>query len=482
MKIKKVMLCLLALVVAGQWSMNAQIGELENYKQGKGLAKTFEPQFIGSDGQLAIFVQMAGRMKNKAELVNYNMEQKELARVRLTENDDLRCYGGYVNGNYADLLMAEWKGEDMKVYRDRRDKTTLQPVGEPLVLSEYKGTKGDKMAFTIQPSANEELLAGIYIVGRESQSVELQVGLYSRELEEYWKMDTRCRKLDFIYVTDSGEVLIGGYSNPGKFSVYVLDGENEESYTFEEEFGKISEARIARYAKGKIYIVLAHLQQDKNDNRTVVDYIASLCYDTKRKETTVDKHTFTKVEYNRIHNAKDNAKVRDEDTRLVFFSLNQVIPDKDCCYAMFDQSYRTTVNGKPTEWNRYGMMVARIDNDGKFEWINTYHFYGCSAWDSRSFSGYRWVRTDKGLLLVWAENKMNIKNKGEEQMRAYTPMDNAGMLTAALLDGDGSIVRQHFEIPFKQSLMGFPHKMDNGDYLLFIRGKSQGYFAKLKLK
>ena len=482
MKIKKVMLCLLALVVAGQWSMNAQIGELENYKQGKGLAKTFEPQFIGSDGQLAIFVQMAGRMKNKAELVNYNMEQKELARVRLTENDDLRCYGGYVNGNYADLLMAEWKGEDMKVYRDRRDKTTLQPVGEPLVLSEYKGTKGDKMAFTIQPSTNEELLAGIYIVGRESQSVELQVGLYSRELEEYWKMDTRCRKLDFIYVTDSGEVLIGGYSNPGKFSVYVLDGENEESYTFEEEFGKISEARIARYAKGKIYIVLAHLQQDKNDNRTVVDYIASLCYDTKRKETTVDKHTFTKVEYNRIHNLKDDAKVRDEDTRLVFFSLNQVIPDKDCCYAMFDQTYRTTVNGQPTEWNRYGMMVARIDNDGKFEWINTYHLYGCSAWDSRSFSGYRWVRTDKGLLLVWAENKMNIKNKGEEPMRRYIPMDNAGMLTALLLDSDGSIVRQHFEIPFKQSLMGFPHKMDNGDYLLFIRGKSQGYFAKLKLK
>ena len=153
MQIKKVVLCLLALMVAGQWTVSAQIGEVENYKQGKGLAKTFEPQFIGSDGQVAVFVQMAGRMKNKAELVSYDMEQKELARVRLSENDDLRSYGGYVNGNYADLLMAEWKGEDMKVYRDRRDKTTLQPVGEPLVLSEYKGTKGDKMAFTIQPSA-----------------------------------------------------------------------------------------------------------------------------------------------------------------------------------------------------------------------------------------------------------------------------------------------------------------------------------------
>ena len=67
-------------------------------------------------------------------------------------------------------------------------------------------------------------------------------------------------------------------------------------------------------------------------------------------------------------------------------------------------------------------------------------------------------------------------------MRAYTPMNSAGMLTAALLDGDGSMVRQHFELPSKQSLMGYPHKMDNGDYLLFIRGKSQGFFAKLKLK
>ena len=489
MQIKKVVLCLLALMVAGQWTVSAQIGEVENYKQGKGLAKTFEPQFIGSDGQVAVFVQMAGRMKNKAELVSYDMEQKELARVRLSENDDLRSYGGYVNGNYADLLMAEWKGEDMKVYRDRRDKTTLQPVGEPLVLSEYKGTKGDKMAFTIQPSANEELLAGIYIIGREGQPVEMQVSLYSRELEEYWKMDTRCRKLDFVYVTDSGEVLIGGYNNPGKFLVYVLDGENEESYTFEEEFGKISEARIARYAKGKIYIVLAHSGREKNEIHPMVDYIASLCYDTKRKEASVDKHVITQMEYNRLNNnVKDDAKVKNvmsnkkDDYRVPFFSLNQVIPDKDCCYAMFDQSWRVTLDGRPSEWNRYGMMVARVDNDGKFEWINTCHFYGCSAWDSRSFSGYRWVRTDKGLLLVWAENKTNIKNKGEEQMRAYTPMNSAGMLTAALLDGDGSMVRQHFEMPSKQSLMGYPHKMDNGDYLLFIRGKSQGFFAKLKLK
>ena len=100
MQIKKVVLCLLALMVAGQWTVSAQIGEVENYKQGKGLAKTFEPQFIGSDGQVAVFVQMAGRMKNKAELVSYDMEQKELARVRLSENDDLRSYGGYVNGNY----------------------------------------------------------------------------------------------------------------------------------------------------------------------------------------------------------------------------------------------------------------------------------------------------------------------------------------------------------------------------------------------
>lgn len=480
-------LCLLALMLAV--GVNAQVGEMESYKQGKGLAKTFEPQFIGSDGQQAVFVQMTGRMKNKAELVSYDMEQKELVRVRLTENDDLRCYGGYLNASGIDLLMAEWKGDDMKVYRDRRDKTTLQPQGEPLVLSEYHGTKGDKMAFTIQSSANEELLAGIYIIGREGQPVEMQVGLYSRELEEYWKMDTRCRKLDFVYVTDSGEVLIGGYNNPGKFTVTVLDGENETNYDFEENFGNISEARIARYAKGKIYIVLAHSGRGKNEIHPMVDYIASLCYDTKRKETTMDKHMITKVEYNRLNNnINDDAKVKNvmsnkkDDYRVVFFSLNQVMPDKDGCYAMFDQSWRVTLNGTPSEWNRYGMMVARIGNDGKFEWVNTFRIYGPSAWDSRSMSGYRWVRTANGPMLVWAEAKNKKEIPDNEQVKIYTPMSSAGMLTAALLDSDGSMERQHFEMPAKQSLMGYPHKLDNGDYLLFIRGKSQGYFAKLKLK
>lgn len=471
-------LCLLAMLMAA--GVNAQVGEMENYKQGKGLAKTFEPQFIGSDGQQAVFVQMAGRMKNKAELVSYDMEQKELGRVRMTENDDLRCYGGYLNASGIDLLMAEWKGDDMKVYRDRRDKATLQPQGEPLVLSEYKGTKGDKMAFTIQPSANEELLAGIYIIGREGQPVEMQVGLYSRELEEYWKMDTRCRKLDFVYVTDSGEVLIGGYNNSGKFTVTVLDGENEVSYDFEENFGNISEARIARYAKGKIYIVLTHSQPQKNVTFTIVDYIASLCYDTKRKEVSVDKHTFTQIECNRLVDFKDNGKVN--NLIADFFSLNQVIPDKDGCYAMFDRSWRLNVDGRPTSWNRIGMMVARIDNDGKFEWINTFRINNRAEWDSRSLSGYRWVRTDKGLLLMWNERYCVKELPEDKPLKTFTPTDGLGMLTAALLDSDGSMVRQHFEMPAKQGLMGYPHKLDNGDYLLFIRGKSQGYFAKLKLK
>ena len=128
------------------------------------------------------------------------------------------------------------------------------------------------------------------------------------------------------------------------------------------------------------------------------------------------------------------------------------------------------------------MMVARIGNDGKFEWVNTFRIYGPSVWSSRSMSGYRWVRTANGPMLVWAEAKNKKEIPDDEQVKVYTPMNSAGMLTAALLDSDGSMVRQHFEMPAKQSLMGHPHKLDNGDYLLFIRGKSQGYFAKLKLK
>lgn len=479
MKIKTILMCLAA-VLAGV-KVSAQVAEMEVFPQGKALAKTYEPQFIGSDGQQTIFVQMAGRSKKKMELVSYDMEQKELVRVLVSDDKEVKCYGGYINGDYVDLLMAEWKDNDMRVYRDRRNAKTLQVAMEPQSLADYKGTKGDKMGFTLTVSPNQQLLAGIYIISRENQAAEVQVSLYNRELDEYWKMDSRCRRLDYMYVTDSGEVILGGYKN-GTYTFYVLDGENENEYSFDYS-AKMSEYKVARYANGKLYIVYAHSgKESDNWMGTQVDYIGSICYDTKHNMVSDDRHDITPLEYNRMNNIKDEAKVKKNDCRVFYMNLVQSIEDKNGYYAMFDQMWRVSVNGVPSEFHRNGMMVLRVDNNGKFEWVKTFRIWNTSTWEARSQGDYRWIRTEKGPLLVWAECKMKQDLPENKPIKEYRQINSAGMLTAMLIDSKGDMERQHFALNAKQTLIGMPHRMETGDLLLIIRGTSRGYFAKMELK
>lgn len=473
--------CMLMAILLPCAMVSAQVASVEFFPQGKALAKTYEPMFIGCDGGQAIFVQMSGRLRNKMDLVSYDMEQNELVRMPVTEDKELVCYGGYINGDSVDLLMAGWQNEGMRVYRDRRDAKSLQPSGEGLTLADYKGTQGDKMGFSLGVSPNQQLLAGIYLIGRENQRGEMQVGLYSRELEEYWKMDSRCRGFNMVYVTDSGEVLLG-YQSGGKYTLHILDGEREDEYSFEGD-ENVAEVRIARYADGKVYLVFTH--SDKTDwggSGTMVDYVGAICFDTRTKSVKVERHNIDKVEYNRLNNEKDDARVRNDDYRVVYMSLNQTLEDKDGCYAMLDQSWRVTLDGVPTEFHRMGMMVCRIGQDGRFEWEKTFRVSNVTSWEAQSLASYRWVNTEKGPVLVWVESKSTYDEPEEKTVKDYKMLNSAGILSAMRLGKDGSATRQHYEISSKQSLLGAPHLMDNGDYLLLVRGGSRGYFAKMKLE
>lgn len=478
MKLNKLMLCLA--VLCAPLAVTAQMAEIEEFPQGKVVARTYEPHFIGSDGNHVWMVELTGRMKNKPELVCYNMEQKELSRVQLTDDKETKCYGGYLNNGKLDLLMAQWEGDNMKVYRERRDPVTLQSDGEPLVLADYKGTKGDKMAFAIASSANQQLLAGVYIIGREGQTTELQVALYSRELEEYWKMDTRCRKLDFFHVTDSGEVVLGGRSG-STYTFNILDGEEEQQCTFESDI-RAAEVQLARYAGGRLYLVASHIARERYELGVMVDYIAMLCYDTKARELSMEKHDITQLEHNRLYNLKDNAKVKKNDCRVQYMNLVQTMPDVDGCYVMFDQMWRTLVDGVPTTMQRLGMLVARVGDDGRFEWVRTFRISQTSSWNARAMVDYRWVRTAKGPMLVWTEAFSAKELPEEKPIKDFKQNNSKGMLTALRMDRDGDMTRQHFPLGAKQGLLGAPHQLDNGDYLLLLRGVSRGYYAKMKMK
>ena len=76
------------------------------------------------------------------------------------------------------------------------------------MLGEYAGEKGDDFGFGIATSPNQQLLAGVFVARRKLQGTNVKVGLYSRELEEYWTMPTSCTKFNNVYVTDDGDVLL----------------------------------------------------------------------------------------------------------------------------------------------------------------------------------------------------------------------------------------------------------------------------------
>lgn len=468
-------------VLLGCMASKAQVASVDFFPQGKVLAQSYEPIFIGCEEGQAVFVQLTGRLRNKMELASFDMEQKELARVSLTDDKEVKCHGGYINGDNIDLLMTEWKNEGMRVYRDRRDRKTLQPSGEVLSLVDYKGTQGDKMAFSMGVSPNQQLLAGLYLIGREGQPGEVQVGLYGRDLEEYWKMDSRCRSFDMMYVTDSGDVLLGSHEGE-KYKLYILDGEREEEYSFEAE-AKPVEVQIARYANGKVFLVFTHSEKlDWPIGGTMVDYVGVITFDIRTKAVRTEQHQINKEEYNRLNNEKDGARVKKDDYRVMYMSLNQTMEDGDGCYAMLDQTWRVTLDGVPSSFHRMGMMVCRIGDDGRFEWVKTFRVSNVTDWEARRLADYRWVKTAKGPLLVWVEGKSSYDNPEEKPVKDFKTLNSAGILTALLMGSDGSLTRQHYEIPSKQSLLGAPYLMDNGDYLLLMRGSSRGYFAKVKLE
>ena len=488
---KKVLLSAFA-AIAFSALANAQIADISIMeKKGTVASKDYDIHFIGLDGQRAIFVQntsllkdMKGnRLRNKKILVSYDMNQEELARVELCDDKTVLCYGGFLNGDNVDLLMVEKEDNNLRVFRDRRNSQTFQPVGQQQTLAQFSGSKGDNLMFLCQSSPNDNLLAGIYVVDRENQSAELQVGLYGKDLDEYWKMDSRCRSLSFVYVTDSGEVLLGSHTDEGLFRIFVIDGENEAMYDFDTKTSGLSNVMVVNYADNRIYLAATHSKKDhESDHNTMADAILSFCYDTHTKDLLTDRHDFSKLECNRMNNEDDDRRIRNDDFRIEFFDTKQTLPEKEGGYAMFDQTCTRYINGAASTYHHWGMMVARIDKNGKFEWVKTSRLATVCEYANRTLLSYRWMPTSKGITLVWAANSRNPRQDDTKQISALHNIQDEATLALLRYDADGNDTRQYIPLKSSYGLVGYPHKTAENEYFMLFTGLFKGRFATMKLK
>ena len=198
----------------------AQNVEFHTEAVGKMLNKSNEPRFIGQAENSVVTVDY---LKRKAVLARYDMAQTELARVELGTEKEIENYGGFINGNNVDLLNVTYPKGGMRVYRDRRDLKTLQPKGEQLTLTEYKGNSDDKYVFTLDVSPDQNLLAGVSVAVRKGLDSDVKVALYNRELEEYWHMNAHSSGFNQVMVNDSGEVVLALITtNTKKYNTFTI--------------------------------------------------------------------------------------------------------------------------------------------------------------------------------------------------------------------------------------------------------------------
>lgn len=459
----------------------AQNIEFQTEALGKMIAKTNEPRFIGYADNSVVMVDYQSR---KAIVTRYDMSQNVLASAELGSKKEIDNYGGFINGDHVDLLNVRNSNGGMHVYRDRRSLRTLEPEGTPLTLAEYKGNSDDKYIFTLGTSPDQNLLAGVTVVARKSFDPEVKVALYNRELEEYWHMPVRTSGFNQVLVNDSGEVVLAlCTTSTKKYNTFtIVDGENEKQVSFKlKDDGRPMECTLLRYGNGKLILAVAV----REENHTImpigsnIDRMDFYCYNVKNDEITISSHNFTDQECNRMANIKEQKSQKHHWVQ--FGNIVQGIADDNGAYLMFDQTWTVTKNDIPVEQHRLGMMVLRVDSEGRVQWVRAIRMGAISSWGGRGMIAYRWRRTPNGIVLAAAQHIKNFDLTDDQNIRPVKAMKDKSMLNVITIDRTGRTKRQNFEIG-KQSVMGAPHTIDDNSFMLLLAGGGKGQFARLSIK
>lgn len=462
-------------------SVSAQVGTLSLRGKGKTLAPaSFETFYINGDTSSILVEQNASAVNSRYELIRMDMNQKEKARVRYRRESGRYYLDGFDNPTSVDLLVCEHDQKDnsLKTFHERRDPSTLEVVGTPRMLYSMSGSKKDGLALVYRNSPNHNLQACVYVMKREDEGAEATVALYSRQYEEYWTMTSRLHALDFALVSDSGEVIIGGWAqkkdySEAAFEVTVLDGEKDATYTFTCSEGRIMEVQFANYSEGRI-LLFAIVREDGNKkNGSQIDRLLSLCYNTKTGRLSTEIHRLTNQEINRLCNNDDGSRA---SSAVEFLQIDGVCPAPDGHYDVLLSQLWTEVDqhGLPNGHFMRGLLVATVDGDGQFTRFHTRHMNSAVPINQMSMNRPRLMRTQGGSIMFYMQHAASANRPQSESTKRYQPALMNGVMTAVFFPDEGQPVEQNFELP-KYGIYGLPKRVDDRTFLLFFRnlGKSQ---------
>lgn len=462
---------------AGAQNVEATFGA-----EGKMLGHSNEPQLIGyTDGS----VVMTDVQSRKLVLASYDIDQNEKARVELGSSKEVECYGGFVNGDNVDLLLVNNGDGMMRVWRERRSLSTLQPVGDPSTLVDLKGEKKDKFYFTLGTSPSQELLAGVSVAARKGLDPEMRVSLYSRQLEAYWHMPISAVAFNQILVNDSGEVVLGHCTlDQRKACTFtVLDGENEKHFGFrlDSEIWP-TEVSMVRYDNNKLILAVAVCEGHKvimplGSNINRIDFY---CYDVEKDKLSITSHHISDLDASRLCGRKEGKAPN--NNWVQFGNIVQSIADGQGAYLMLDQTWTVTRNDIPVEQNRVGMMVIRINADGKVQWTKSIRMGSRSSWGGRGMIAYRWRSTADGIALALAQHAKNASLTPDQPVKTFRIFKDKAILNVYTLNPKGELNRTDYNIG-KQAIVGAARTVDSHNLMLFlIASANKGQFANITIK
>ena len=470
---KKNILFLLSVLIATV-SITAQTVSFDIHSAKKVSDGNAKPRFIGCSDNRMFQVEDHGRRTNTYTLVAYNYDMVEQQHASLGTGDSLEAYGGYINGQHIDLLLADLSKNGMRVYRDRRSLSTLETEGDPLELCNLKGEKGDVFDFATATSPNGKLLAGIFMAQYQGQGADLRIALYNRELEEYWNMAVPSATFNRAYLTDEGDVILYTLGNKKDKSCHftVVDGESIHHYSFTlepDEGTKIMESAFLRYGNGKI--IVANTVREENHTvmpvGTNIDRIDIVCYDIHKNTLVTRKHPFTDQETHRLCNTKEKNSPRHHWVQ--FGQIDQTLADQNGAYLMVSQGWNVMQGTIPTEYHTCGMMVMRVDADGKILWTRTQRYLAHVGWGWRRTIIPHWRNTADGIVLAWTDNAKNITNPGNTPYKEFKATMQKSTLNIWILHPDGRETQSYVQTD-KVVIDAPLHALDTpGQYLAILR-------------
>lgn len=448
-----------------------------------------ETGYIGSTADRVYLMNVPAYVGKKKKdfptLISYDRNLVEQGRVQLTENQDQKTYGGFVNDGSVDMLMTESTKSEYKVYKVSYDPTTLARKGEPKELASFSRRENGKQYTFVNSSQSQEWLSLIFAVVDDNRA-EWLINMYDTELEELWSMEFSMDAIDSYFVTDSGDVVVAGYykmknSDETKLHFAILDGEKEHPFSCKEVLPDLQTMEVVRYADGKIYCtgLVKGEAQDKTSRWSSGFY--SLVYDTKAKRMSkFEKIDFTKEDICDLCNVTRRMKVKVMSTDKMSLASSRY--DGEGATVVYERTFNFYLNGVFTYTDYVGMLMYRIDNSGHIAWNKTVPRDVQAPAGIEDGVRTRLIPAGDSYTIFYVDSPANLNPKPDKPAAVTAINKSKQILMAMTVDRQGNITRKGLEIPSKSACIGAPHKTGDNEYLLLLSQPLNSCISTLKFE